>query len=257
MTFQLEKYKTDRTFFGSAKLVQGGRWQMLIPAAMPFALAVALTGALGVWVVWLDPILPTGDAPLQNVLDAIGATEGAALFEMNRPLRLFALIPALLLLIYGAVHYRFVSKRILADHKHTQGVRMRSKLNGLRISMIYVLGTAIAYTILILGIIAVVGIGVALLGPDTFVEAQLGMADPLGDMPRWLSFAIVGALYLSVFLFWNVLHHAFVTYPLLRHMAITLSLANVAGLAQVSQRARDEFAEAEGFAEALDLGAAI
>jgi len=31
----------------------------------------------------------------------------------------------------------------------------------------------------------------------------------------------------------------------------------VAGLAQVSQRARDEFAEAEGFAEALDLGAAI
>ena len=43
----------------------------------------------------------------------------------------------------------------------------------------------------------------------------------------------------------------------MRHMAVTLGLVNVAGLAQVSQRARDEFTEAEGFAEALDLGAAI
>ena len=54
-----------------------------------------------------------------------------------------------------------------------------------------------------------------------------------------------------------MLHHVFVTYPLMCHMTLTLSLQNVAGLAQVSQRARDEFAEAEGFAEALDLGAAI
>jgi len=258
MTFHLEKYKTDRTFFGSAKLVQGGRWQMLIPAAMPFALAAAFAGALGVWMVWLDPVLPP-DMPMRDVFGGLEAPEafGFALFDMNAPQRLFALIPACVLLIYGAVHYSFVAKRIMADHKQAQGVAMRSRLNGLRISMIYVLGTTIAYTILVVGIIAVVGVGIALLGPDTFVEAQMGSADPLGDLPRWLSFGIIAVLYLSVFLLWNVLHHTFVTYPLMRHMAVTLNLLNVAGLAQISQRARDEFAEAEGFAEALDLGAAI
>ena len=134
---------------------------------------------------------------------------------------------------------------------------MASNLNGLRISMIYVLGTTIAYLILAVGILAVIGVGVGLLGPDAFLEEQLGMAEPLGGLPRWLSFGVIGALYLAVFLFWSVLHHTFVTYPLMRHMAMTLSLLNVAGLARISQRARDEFAEAEGFAEALDLGAAI
>jgi hypothetical protein len=103
----------------------------------------------------------------------------------------------------------------------------------------------------------VVGVAIALMGPDAFVEAQIGTSDPLGELPQLLSIGVVALLYLAVFLFWSVLHHVFVTYPLMRHMTITLSLLNVAGLAQVSQRARDEFAEAEGFAEALDLGAAI
>lgn len=259
MTFWLEKYKTDRTYFGSARLMQGGRWQMLIPAAMPFAAAVLALGALGIWLVYLDPLVPRSSGPLDDVLGSINETLifGDGDFEFSAPWRLILLIPAVLLLIYGAVHYRFVSRRILANHKHAQGIRLRSRLNGLRISMIYVLGTSIAYTILIFGIIAVVGVAIALLGPEAFVEAQMGSGDPLGDLPQWLSIGIVGILYLSVFLFWSVLHHVFVTFPLMRHMALTLDLLDVAGLAQVSQRARDEFAEAEGFAEALDLGAAI
>ena len=40
-------------------------------------------------------------------------------------------------------------------------------------------------------------------------------------------------------------------------MALTTSLPDVSGLGRISQRERDAFAEAEGFAEALDLGAAI
>jgi len=259
MTFWLEKYKTDRTFFGSAKLVQSGRWQMLIPAAMPFAVAVFVSGGLGVWMIYLDPLVPQTGAPLDDLLRSMGAASdlGFIPFGWNAPWRLFALIPAVLLLIYGAVHYRFVSKRILANHKHAQGVRMRSALNGLRVSMIYALGTTIAYLMLLFGIVGIVGVAFALMGPDAFLEAQIGTGDPLGDLPQWLSIAIVALLYLSVFLVWSVLHHVFVTYPLMRHMALTFSLVDVAGLSLVSQRARDEFAEAEGFAEALDLGAAI
>lgn len=259
MTFWLEKYKTDRTYFGSAKLVQGGRWQMLIPAAMPFALSVLLVGLLGVWLVWIDPLTGAENTGLSEIMEDIGVSAELGFLSTGweRPWRLLLFIPLLLFMVYGGVHYRFASKRILANHKSAQGIEMRSKLNGLRISMIYVLGTTIAYTVLLIGVLGVIGVAIALMGPDAFLEAQIGTSDPLGELPQLLSIVVVALLYLAVFLFWSVLHHVFVTYPLMRHMAITLSLLNVAGLAQVSQRARDEFAEAEGFAEALDLGAAI
>lgn len=259
MTFWLEKYKTDRTYFGSAKLVQGGRWPMLYRAAIPFAVAVLMSGLIVVWLVWLDPLIPNSANPFGDIFSELESAEefGFALFGWDRPMRLLLLIPASVLLIYGAVHYRFVTKRILADHKHSDGVRLHSSLNGLRVSMIYVLGTTIAYSILIVGLLAIVLLVFGLLGPEAFLDEQLGMGDPLGDFPKWLAIGIIAVSYLSLFLFWGVLHHVFVTFPLMRHMALTLSLHNVAGLAQVSQRARDEFAEAEGFAEALDLGAAI
>lgn len=259
MTFWLEKYKTDRTFFGSAKLVQGGNWSMLYRAAWPFLGALALAVGLAVWLIWLVPLVPESDAPFEDILRSFDDPEysGPTVLDWNGIWRLLLFVPVGLALIYGAVHYRFVAKRMMADHKHALGVRLCSRLNGLRISMIYVLGTAIAYSILLFGILAIGGIAIGLMGPDAFLEAQLGITDPFGDVPRWLSLAIVAVLYLAVFLFWSVLHHVFVTYPLMRHMALTLSLVDVAGLAQISQRARDEFAEAEGFAEALDLGAAI
>jgi hypothetical protein len=48
-----------------------------------------------------------------------------------------------------------------------------------------------------------------------------------------------------------------VTLPLWRHYAETLTVTGTENLAALRQRPRDEFTEAEGFAEALDLGAAI
>ena len=259
MTFWLEKYKTDRTYFGSAKMVQSGRWPMLYRAAWPFIVAIVCSTVLIVSLVWQDPIFPTWTGSWGDFFDVIDVAIDSESFDLGgeHMIRLLLLIPAFLGLIYGAVHYRFASKRILANHKHAVGVQMRSKLNSLRVSMIYVLGTTIAYFILILGVVAIVLLAFVLIGPTTFVEAQLGTSDPLGNWPRWVSLGVLGALYLSVFLFWGVLHNAFVTFPLMRHMAATLRLENTAGLSQVSQRARDEFAEAEGFAEALDLGAAI
>ncbi|WP_439655660.1 DUF898 family protein [Sulfitobacter marinivivus] len=259
MTFWLEKYKTDRTVFGSARLVQEGRWWMLYRAARPFIAGVGLLVLWAAWVLWFRPVIPLAGDGLSDLFTNIGAVVDFRFIpgDWDRPARLFLVLPIAVLLIYGAVHYRFVSKRILANHKVADGVRLSSELNGLRVSVIYAVGTTIAYTILFFGVVALVLLALGLLGPDAFLEAQIGTADPLGALPRWLSVGLLGFAYLSVFLLWSVLHQVFVTFPLMRHMAITLALVNVAGLAQVSQRARDEFAEAEGFAEALDLGAAI
>ncbi|WP_439655567.1 DUF898 family protein [Sulfitobacter aquimarinus] len=259
MTFWLEKYKTDRTYFGSAKLEQGGHWWMLYRAAIPFGAAVVGLVLWAMWIIGIDPLL-TG---MEGVIDDLVENPNddmrfeQAFFNFAHPERLLLVFPLLMLLIYGAVHYRFASKRILADHKRSGAIRMRSGLNSLRVSVIYVVGTTIAYTLLFVGLLAIVGLAFGLLDMDMLFDIGAGEFNPLGAVPRWLATGLLAMLYLGVFLFWSVLHHVFVTYPLMRHMAITLSLVDVAGFSTVSQRARDEFAEAEGFAEALDLGAAI
>lgn len=81
--------------------------------------------------------------------------------------------------------------------------------------------------------------------------------ESLESLPSW-GLAVAGVMgYFSMFLIWGALRHAFVTMPLWRHYTETLTLLDPGELAQVSQRPRDAFDEAEGFAEALDVGAAI
>ena len=65
------------------------------------------------------------------------------------------------------------------------------------------------------------------------------------------------AVYFLVFVIWSTLRHVFVTLPIWRHYAETLEIVGTESLHDIRQRARDEHREAEGFAEALDLGAAI
>ncbi|MGB3244025.1 MAG: DUF898 family protein [Sulfitobacter sp.] len=255
MTFLLEKYRTDRTYFGSARLTQGGRWPMLYRAAVPFILAMAATAVLVGWLLWLDPLLPENptafDAAFLNMIEVLQGRGDWARWES--PERLWLVPLCLAGMLYGAIHYRWVAKRIMANRKHTDGVAFASALKGPRVTMIYVLGMFISYLVLVSGIVLVVMLTIASLGYDALV----GSESFLTDLPGWLAFGIIGVLYLSVFLMWGVLHNTFVTFPLMRHMALTTTLPKSIGLAAISQRARDEIAEAEGFAEALDLGAAI
>ena len=259
MTFHLEKYRTDRTWFGSARLHQGGRWPMLYRAAIPVMGVLVLMALFGLWVTVVEPILPGATLSLESlgqILDeAIDPFTGRTDFE--RPWRLIG-IPLLLSgLLFAAIHYRFVSKRILANHKTADGIALRSALSGPRVTMIYVLGNFIAYIVLVFGIVFLFFFGAILLGFEEMLADELTGNGVLDTIPRWLSLVLFGVMYLGIFLLWGVLYHAFVTFPLMRHMAQTLSLSDSTGLETISQRARDEFAEAEGFAEALDLGAAI
>ncbi|APE45239.1 hypothetical protein BOO69_01835 [Sulfitobacter alexandrii] len=255
MTFALEKYRTDRTYFGSARLVQQGRWQMLYRAAIPLAVAVVASVSFAVWVGLIQPLVPPA---LSRIDDMPGEFVFAVRYgywppSWQNPERLWA-VPVLMSgLLYGAIHYRWVAKRIMANHKAAYGVTFASRLQGPRIAMIYTLGIFISYMVLLLGVSLIVMLGLALYGPQEWALRMGGF----GDLPRWLSLGIIGVLYLSVFLLWGVLHNTFVTFPIMRHMARTTSLPTTGGLHAISQRDRDAFAEAEGFAEALDLGAAI
>ena len=258
MTFLLEKYRTDRTFFGSVRLIQGGHWTMLYRAAVPFIIALVLCGGWAFWLILVDPLWPTSmtfDGMIDTVATAI-ATE-TPVDELNRPGRLFLLPAFLMILIYGAVHYRWVSKRLMADAKHAPGVTFQSRLRAPRVFGIYLLGNFLAYLVLVFGIMVMILLALPLMFAEALDPQLTASMDGWASLPRIVHLLALGLLYLAAFLLWGVLHNTFVTFPLMRHMAQTTTLPEMRGLQEVSQRERDAFAEAEGFAEALDLGAAI
>lgn len=256
MTFLLEKYKTDRTFFGSARLVQGGRWQMLIPATWPFVIGLVGLVLVLAWTLYWLPVFPDAKidgAFLTNAIEEVfrGRWTGSDLVHPER----LGLVPFCLAgLLFGAIYYRWMAKRIMANHKTANGIQFASTLSGLRVTFIYVAGNFIAYAMLVLGLTAMVGLAIVMfMGSLSIIPG----AEFMADLPRWISLLLLGVLYLGFFLMWGVLYNTFVTFPLMRHQAQTTTLPVAVGLPLISQRARDEFAEAEGFAEALDLGAAI
>ncbi len=258
MTFLLEKYRTDRTYFGSAKLVQGGRWQMLYRAAVPFLAFLVLLLVTIIWVVFTEPIVENLPSSLDEFMQTdliFDGKEGP--FGIENPARLLLIPICLFGLLFGAIHYRWVAKRIMANYKSAEGVTFASALNGPRITMIYVLGNFIAYIVLVIGMLLLLLLSAVFFGFETLFSEHSGDMNLLSDWPRWAALVLLGAVYLGVFLMWGVLHNTFVTFPIMRHMALTTTLPNTIGISSISQRARDEFAEAEGFAEALDLGAAI
>ncbi|MBD3665955.1 DUF898 family protein [Sulfitobacter aestuariivivens] len=256
MTFLLEKYRTDRTYFGSAKLLQGGRWQMLYRAAIPFVLALVATSGVAAWLLLIDPVWPDTLSDVDRAIRSVYLLlfQDGEMLSMNWPERLFLIPLCMSALVYGAIHYRWATKRIMANHKSADGVRFASKIKPPRVTMIYVLGISLSYSVLVFGLALLILLVIGALGFDAVLGDDIAV---MADMPQWLSFVLLGALYLGVFLLWGVLHNTFVTFPLMRHMALTTTLPTASGLARISQRTRDEFAEAEGFAEALDLGAAI
>jgi hypothetical protein len=95
---------------------------------------------------------------------------------------------------------------------------------------------------------------VGTLGGAEDMQALMNLAE---SQPTWLTALIAVGLYFSFFIFWGVLTQTFLTLPLIRHFAETLQITGAPYLAGIRQRGRDEFTEAEGFAEALDVGAAI
>lgn len=104
--------------------------------------------------------------------------------------------------------------------------------------------------------VVLLGLIGAYVGSSGQFDLDLEDLNQLG-LPSALIWTVGLILYFSAFILWGVLRHVFLTLPLMRHYAETLAITGVSGLLAVRQTDRDRFAEAEGFAEALDIGAAI
>ena len=228
MVFRLEKYKADRTHWGTARMAQGGRWTMLYASMKP--LFVALAFAIG--------------AVVAGATENTGMAVGLGLL-------------AGLIGTYGLFFFKVDSLKRLTETKRLAGARLALDPSASRVMGIYLLGYVLTFlVILIPGAL----LGVAMLGvqsAETLSELGLDGLGFLEGQSRYVLLGLSVALYFSIFLLWSALTHAFVTMPETRHYVSRLSLHEAQRLDHVAQRPRDEAEQAEGFAEALDVGASI
>ncbi|MGI9389380.1 MAG: YjgN family protein [Boseongicola sp.] len=226
MTFWLEKYRWDRTWFGDRQFDQGGRWTVLF------------FGFLPVWLIAWSPII--------LVWQTGGDSETA----------LGLVVLSLPLIGAASIWYLVRSFRLLTKSKTAGDVQFRSNARTPRVLGIYVLGYAL--TLLVTGI-AATGVSALLLA---LAFAGTGSEFSFDEIAKTLTpetwVQIVGiTMYFLVFIAWGTFRHVFVTLPIWRHFTETLEVIDDASVHLIRQRDRDAHREAEGFAEALDLGAAI
>lgn len=224
MTFWLEKYRTDRTWFGDVQIAQEGRWQMLFPALKH--------------ILW--PVVVGGAATAM-----VGNGTQAAILAL--PLCIFWAT-------FGIAYYRTKCWEILTNHKRAGGIVFRAQPSAWRVYWIYVFGHFLT-GLVIASVVAPVGFVLL------WITGVSGITIDEGVQLGGLSMAVVTGTsvvtYFTMFLLWSTFTHVFVTMPLWEHYSETLTVIDPGELDQVRQRPRDEFAEAEGYAEALDVGAAI
>jgi uncharacterized membrane protein YjgN (DUF898 family) len=217
-TFYLEKFMTDRTFYGDARFEQGGRWQALY-AAMKHIF-------IGIGAVVVGGILAFAFSPVAGGIVAV-----VGYFWV----------------FIGFVYYRVKSFAYLTNTK-TLGGHVTFTANpstGKIIKVVILGGFAVAI---------VAGIALAVLG-GLFAAIIAG-----GGMDASPSIAVmipVAIAYLFVIVAIGALMLVMIVQPLIEHVVGTLHINNVEALAVIRQRAYDAGADADGFADALDVGGAL
>lgn len=219
-TFNLERYKTDHTWYGDRQFEQKGNWQDLWPATrhINIGLAMVVAGLLCL---------------VQKSLTPIGG---------------FLLIVGGCWAQIGYLYYRIHAFRILTNNKVLGGEVGFS--SDIRFGSI--LGTFIkGYLLLCLVcavVVAITGFSVAIL---------VGILGTFHGIGPFLSGILVVVAYLVAFAIIWAASLALVTRPIMGKFANSIRIENAAALANVRQRAFDAGADAGGFADALDVGGAV
>lgn len=228
--FKLEKFVTDRTWYGDLKFHQGGDWKMLfrswIPVFLGFIAFVVFSG-----------------------VGASGNTIATA-----------AIGPSIFFLIGAFVYFSVASFRKLATHKTVgDGIKLRSEVRTGRVIGIYLLALLGIFLSMVI-LFAVLALAAFLIGAGSFNldvsfsgfwEAIEGAG---GDLWK-LVFVVMS--YFLILIGIGAMTHVLITQPMLRHYAITGTIHNPGEIDDAVQRPHDPSTEAEGFADALDVGAAI
>ena len=217
-TFKLEKYMADRSWYGDAKFVQNGKWTALY-RGLKWLL-------IGLVVLIVGSGLSVGlDSP------ALGG---------------IAIVVGYILFLLGAVYYRIYALNYMASHKVLDGE-------------VTFLATAQTGTVMKIAVLGGIGIGIVGFLLGLVLVAVLSAAGPAlvtGNVP--VALGILGALlYIGFLLLIGGLSLVWITQPIIEHVIESITVMNAGHLDTIRQRAADAGADAEGFADALDIGGAL
>ncbi len=217
-TFYLEKFMTDRSFYGDARFTQGGRWQALYAAMKHIFIGIGAMVVGGILAAAVSPILG-------GMIAVVGY------FWM----------------FIGFVYYRVKSFTYLTNTK-TLGGQVTFSANpstGEIIKTVILGGLAVSL---------VAGISLAIIGGLFAVVAAGG---GMGAGPGFAVIVPVVIAYLLIIVALGALSLVMIIQPVIAHIVGTLHINNAEALAAIRQRAFDAGADADGFADALDVGGAL
>lgn len=231
-TFWLEKYKIDRTWYGNTKFEQGGKWTSLYPAMKHCFIAGGLVAIPGVLILVTE----------QYVL-LIFVLVGAVWFY------------------YAFAYYAVESFRILGDQKKLgERVGFVTAPRAAKVFWTYVLGALLASTCagLVFSAFSIVASNIMGLNTlDLLAEGEQLFDGENLSVGFYIGIGVFVLGYLAMLLSYGVFGMIFVSQPVLEHYVQETQIINPEALDDIQQRSRDEMIEAEGFADALDVGAAI
>lgn len=245
-TFNLEKYRVDRSWYGEAKFKQGGDWRMLTPAMKHYyiGLGICLVAAVLFGIGAMQDFRSTVSGnSFRFQSNSISAALGMLLFTIGYPW-----------LMVGLYIFQVASWRVMANHKTLGGVvRFRSEVVTSNVIMKYIVGGIASFFI---AIIPALIIG-AIIG---YIASSIGRVFSLGGEQGAEGIGVIIGMaggYLGFFLAIGIVVLVMITQPVLRLYASTVTIINPDALTEITQREGDDMIEAEGFADALDIGAAI
>jgi uncharacterized membrane protein YjgN (DUF898 family) len=236
-TFYLEKYKADRTWFGDAQFAQGGHWKSLYPAMKHIGMGLLISIAGGsilsvlAWKGSLEDDMAGADI-------ALAVLAGSMIFIGT------------VWFYVGFAYYSVHSHRILTKAKTLgNNIQFTSEPRTARIIGIYLLGGFII-SLLAPTVAGLIGGILGVISNQVLGGVDLGT----GDAPAGVFVGIVLG-YVALFVVIGVLSLIFIKQPILEHYAEVTTVHNAEELEHVEQREGDQMIEAEGFADALDVGA--
>jgi len=215
-TLQLQKYITDRQWFGNAQFSLEGEWTEMFHALKHFLFAI-----LALIVAFIVLFISEG----------LGA---------------ILLIVAYFWIFFGFFYFNIKAYIYLMDRTKLDGVIGFKTL----ISVRSVLGTYI------IGILIVIGISIVALIPLFMLigvfEGAMGGGDNL-----LLLIGLMVIIYMLALTVINAAATAFVAMPILGKFITGTHIVNAEHLDTIQQRVGDDIPDADGFADALDVGGAF
>ncbi|MEO9820728.1 MAG: DUF898 family protein [Paracoccaceae bacterium] len=218
-TFKLEKYMADRMWYGNVKFHQSGRWQSLYGG-------------------------------FRHVLIALGIVIASIVMLAIEALPFLAVIGIFVGYIWfliGLVYYRVFAFNYLTECKVLdEKVLFLSEARTGTVVKIAIIGSIVMG--LLFAVIAGVVSGIAYQMRDALIGLENIAVVPL---------IISGVLYVTVLMITGGLNLVMIIQPIIGHVVNHVTVDGAEHLSAIQQRAGDDGADAEGFADALDVGGAI